>query len=107
MWNWADDMNIFSRRCSFELPALWGLSGNGRETIIECAGRGGSAFMEAKEITDEELCRIKISCRCGTQSIAEIPESLTGALHVHVCPNCKGPFGIRKQDDDWKIGRMC
>ena len=63
--------------------------------------------MEAREITDRELCRITITCRCGSRFIAEIPESLTGALHVHLCPACKALFGIRRQDDDWKIGRMC
>jgi hypothetical protein len=62
--------------------------------------------MEPKEITGEDLRRIKITCRCGTQFIAEIPELLTGALHVHVCPNCKGLFGIQKWDDNWKIARM-
>jgi hypothetical protein len=63
--------------------------------------------MEAREITDEHLRRIKITCRCGEQSIAEIPESLTGALHVHLCPACKALFGVQKRDNDWKIGRMC
>jgi hypothetical protein len=62
--------------------------------------------MEATEITDEGIRRIRITCRCGEQFIAEIPESLTGALHVHLCPVCKALFGIRKQDDNWKIARM-
>jgi hypothetical protein len=63
--------------------------------------------MEPKEITGEDLRRIKITCRCGERFVAEIPELLTRALHVHVCPNCRVLFGIRKEDDDWKIGRMC
>jgi hypothetical protein len=62
--------------------------------------------MKAREITGEDVCRIRITCRCGEQFVAEIPESLTGALHVHLCPACKALFGIRKQGDDWKIGRM-
>jgi hypothetical protein len=32
MWNWADDMNIFSRRCFREVPAPLGLAENGRGT---------------------------------------------------------------------------
>jgi hypothetical protein len=63
--------------------------------------------MEAREITDEDLCRIRITRRCGEQFVAEIPESLSGALHVHLCPNCRALFGIQKWDDNWKIARMC
>lgn len=63
--------------------------------------------MEAREITGEDLCRIRIACRCGEQAIAEVPEPLAGALHVHLCPNCRALFGIQKRDDSWKIARMC
>jgi hypothetical protein len=62
--------------------------------------------MNPKEITGEDLRRIRISCRCGTRSIAEVPEQLAKVLHVHLCPNCRALFGIQKRDDNWKIARM-
>jgi hypothetical protein len=62
--------------------------------------------MEAKEITDEDLRRIHVYCRCGTQSIAEVAEPLAVLINVHVCPNCRAIFTLRRFDGNWKIERI-
>ena len=62
--------------------------------------------MKAKEISEEDILRIRISCRCGMRSIADVPEQFARLMNIYLCPNCKALFGIQKQDDNWKIERM-
>jgi hypothetical protein len=62
--------------------------------------------MRAAEITNEVIRRIRISCRCGTESVAEVPEDFARLTNVYVCPNCRALFRIQKQDDNWKIERI-
>jgi Zn finger protein HypA/HybF involved in hydrogenase expression len=57
-------------------------------------------------VRHEDIRRIGIACRCGMKSVAEIPEQICHALHIHLCPSCKSMFGIQKQGDKWKIGRI-
>ena len=42
--------------------------------ILERRGRGGSVVIKETPITNEDIRRIRISCRCGTDSLAEVPE---------------------------------
>jgi len=63
--------------------------------------------MKANEITNADIRRIRISCRCGKESIAEVPEQFARVTNVYLCPNCRTLFRIQKQDDIWKIERMC
>ncbi len=62
--------------------------------------------MQAREITDEDSLHIRIHCRCGEESIEEIPVALASATNVHFCPKCKSAFTIRKVDEEWKIARV-
>jgi hypothetical protein len=62
--------------------------------------------MEAKEITDEDIRKVGITCRCGMQSIAEVPEQFARLTNIHMCPKCKAAFLIKQVDENWKIHRL-
>jgi len=58
-------------------------------------------------VKPEDIRKIRISCRCGTKSIAEVPIQLSRMVNVHICPKCHRSFGIQGSPDtpvgDWKV----
>lgn len=53
-----------------------------------------------------DIRRIKISCRCGTVSIAEVPQQVARALNLHPCPGCGAGFAIsQNQEGKWLVDR--
>lgn len=54
-----------------------------------------------------DIRRIKISCRCGTISIAEVPQQIARALNLHPCPGCSAGFSV-SQDlaGKWVVNRV-
>lgn len=55
----------------------------------------------------EDMKHIKIRCRCGESSVADIPRQITKATSLHVCPKCGAGFTIQQQDDQtWKFTRL-
>lgn len=57
-------------------------------------------------IREQDLRHIRITCRCGEKSIADVPEPLQSALNIHLCPGCRAVFGIQKRGSDWKVRRI-
>lgn len=54
-----------------------------------------------------DIRRIKIRCRCGTVSVAEVPQQVARALNLHPCPGCGAGFGIiQLPDKKWKVERL-
>jgi hypothetical protein len=62
--------------------------------------------MKTTEITNEDLHRVRISYRCGVQSIVELPQEFARLTNVCVWPNCKTLFRIQERDHSREIERM-
>lgn len=58
------------------------------------------------QVRPEDIRRIRISCGCGEQSIAEIPYQLAGATHIHCCPKCPLLYMITNRAGTWKYKRV-
>jgi hypothetical protein len=53
-----------------------------------------------------DIRRIKITCRCGEVTIAEIPQQVARAMNFHPCPKCQAGFLItRDETGKWQIER--
>jgi len=54
-----------------------------------------------------DVRRVAINCRCGTRSIAEIPQKIAVAQSMHICPVCSSAFLIQqKPDKSWAVERI-
>lgn len=54
-----------------------------------------------------DLKRIKITCRCGTSHIAEVPKQVATARTFSPCPGCQAGFTVQmRQDGHWNIERV-
>ncbi len=54
-----------------------------------------------------DIRRIKISCRCGTVSIAEVPQQIARALNLHPCPGCGAGFSVSQTPErKWVVERV-
>jgi hypothetical protein len=57
-------------------------------------------------VRKSDIRHIRISCRCGRQTIAEIPQQVAAAMNLHVC-GCGAGYGIQQQaSGQWEIKRM-
>jgi len=53
-----------------------------------------------------DLRRIKISCRCGVSSIAEIPQQIAAGYVLHPCPGCGTFFSVHQTPEEkWEVKR--
>jgi hypothetical protein len=50
-----------------------------------------------------ECKRVRITCRCGMQSVAVIPRQVLEGVNLHPCPQCGRMFTITYQDRQWVI----
>jgi hypothetical protein len=51
-----------------------------------------------------DLRYIRINCRCGEKSIAEVPQQLAAGHMIHPCPACGRVFEIHQREDKtWDI----
>jgi hypothetical protein len=58
-------------------------------------------------VRPDDIRRIKITCRCGEKSVAEVPQQLARMINAHICPKCNAVFGMQIQaDKTWKIKRV-
>jgi len=56
---------------------------------------------------ESDIRRIKIQCRCGERSIAEVPQQLARGQTMHPCPRCGTCYSIHQLDNGaWEIKRM-
>ncbi len=53
-----------------------------------------------------EIRRVRIFCRCGVASVAEIPPQTLAAVNLHTCRNCGRMFGIRFLVGEWKVAPL-
>lgn len=54
----------------------------------------------------EDIRRIRIKCRCGTHSVAEVPEQLASGTLMHPCPGCKKVYTVhRTPEGKWEINK--
>src|SRR5258707_14099200 len=54
-----------------------------------------------------DIRRIKISCRCGTVSVAEIPRQVARAMNLYPCPGCSAGFSISQTTEGkWVVERI-
>lgn len=54
-----------------------------------------------------DLRHIRISCRCGNVSVAEVPQQVARAQNLHPCPGCGVPYIIQQlETGKWDIKRL-
>ena len=54
-----------------------------------------------------DIKKVRITCRCGTRFIAEVPKQIAQAESIHPCPNCQAVFSVQqKVSGSWQIGRL-
>jgi hypothetical protein len=58
-------------------------------------------FLHCRE---EDMRHVKINCRCGQQSVAEIAKQVVSALNIHICPRCEAVYSIQQRSDGNVLG---
>ena len=54
-----------------------------------------------------DIRHIRISCRCGIQSIAEVPQQMATGNMLYPCPGCGSLFSVHQNEQKvWEVKRL-